>query len=151
MIALLDAARLRQVARWVVLGVAALGVEIALIGVLYQGLGLPLWLSSALAAEALILARFLVADRWVFRHPRPSVPRCIRYHGASAGAFAVSWVVLNGSAALLSVPYQVAALLGTGAAFVWSLLTNFLWVWRPTALVPREPLSGGQPEPLELP
>jgi hypothetical protein len=32
---------------------------------------------------------------------------------------------------LLGVPYVLAAFLGSGAAFVWSGLSNFLWVWRP--------------------
>ncbi len=127
----LQPGRLRQFASWFVLGVVAVAVEIAWLGVLYQGLGWPLWLASAVAAETLIIVRFLVADRWVFGHASPALDRCWRYHGASAGAFVVSWVVLNGSAAYLGVPYLAAALLGTGASFVWSLLTNFLWVWKP--------------------
>ncbi len=151
----LEPRRLRQVAGWLVLGVAAMVAEIALLGLLYQGLGIPLWLASALAAETLILVRFVVADRWVFGYAHPAWSRCGRYHGAAAGAFVVSWVVLNGSAAALdasgvirqlqvglldesSVRYVVPALLGTGAAFVWSFLTNFLWVWRPAPLLVEE-------------
>lgn len=113
------------------LGVAAVGAEIGLIGALYEGLRLPLWLASALAAEALILLRFAIADRWVFGHRRPTLGRLGRYQSASLGALVVSWLVLNGSAARLGVSYVLATLLGTGAAFAWSLLTNFLWVWKP--------------------
>ncbi len=131
--------RLRQLAWWFALGVVAVGVEIGWLSVLYQVLGIPLWLASGIAAETLILARFVIADRWVFGYPRPTLGRCGRYHGASAGAFSVSWVVLNGSAAALGVPYVAAALLGTGASFFWSLLTNFLWVWRPAPSVADSP------------
>jgi hypothetical protein len=37
--------------------------------------------------------------------------------------------VINGLAVLLGLPYVVGFVLGTGAAFAWSLVTNFLWVW----------------------
>jgi len=63
---------------------------------------------------------------------RPSLPawdRLLRYHGASVGALIVSWVVFNALAVLLSLPLAIAFLAGTGAAFAWSLMSNFLWVW----------------------
>lgn len=124
-----DRQRIVQVAQWTTLGVAALGVEIAVLGALTQWCHLPLWLASAVAAELLILARFALTDRWVFGHRRPTMRRLARYHGASAGAFAVSWATLNTSAVALGVWYPVAALLGTAASFGWSLATSFLWVW----------------------
>ncbi len=131
LLALLEPARLRQVGQWFILGVAAVGVEIGELALLYQVLGVSLPLASAVAAESLVLARFVATDRWVFGHRRPALGRCVRYHGASAGAFVVSWAVLNASAALLGVPYVLATLLGTGASFGWSLLAHFFWVWRP--------------------
>ena len=124
------AAFLRRFARWVALGVPVVGAQLALLTLLHQGLAWPLWLASAAAAEAGLLTRFLTTDRWVFGHPRPTLRRWARFHGAAAGAFVVSWLVLNGAVAGLGVPYVAAALLGTGAAFGWSALTTFLWVWR---------------------
>ena len=38
--------------------------------------------------------------------------------------------MLNGTASGFGVPYVAAAFLGSVAAFAWSGLTNFLWVWR---------------------
>ena len=43
----------------------------------------------------LILAKFLANDRFVFGHPWPTLTRLLRYHGASAGALVVYWLVLN--------------------------------------------------------
>jgi putative flippase GtrA len=86
-------------------------------------------LATATAAEALIVVKFLVTDRWVFGHPTPTVERLVRYHGASAGAFVVYWLVVNGLGVLVGLPYVAAFLLGTAAAFAWSLISNFLWVW----------------------
>ncbi|HEY0584146.1 MAG TPA: GtrA family protein [Chloroflexota bacterium] len=120
---------MRRVVSWVALGVVAAGVELVLLRVLYEGLGVPLVVATAVAAEALILGKFLVADRWVFNHRTPSWDRLLRYHGASAGAFVVYWLAINGLVELLAIAYPIAFVLGTGAAFAWSLVTNFLWVW----------------------
>jgi putative flippase GtrA len=119
----------RRVAGWVVIGVTASVVELGLLRGLYDSLGWPLPVATAVAAEVLILAKFFAADRWVFHHPRPTINRLVRYHGASAGALVVYWLVINGLAALLGLPYVAGFVLGTAAAFGWSLLTNFLWVW----------------------
>ena len=119
----------RRVACWVLIGLTASLVELALLRLLYEILQWPLPLATATAAEALIVAKFLVADRWVFGHPSPTVERLIRYHGASAGAFVVYWLVVNGLGVLVGLPYVAAFLLGTAAAFAWSFMSNFLWVW----------------------
>jgi putative flippase GtrA len=41
----------------------------------------------------------------------------------------VYWLSINALNLLLGVEYIAAFLVGTAAAFTWSLLTNFLWVW----------------------
>ncbi len=119
----------RRISGWFVLGVVAAAVELALLRVLYEGLNWPLTVATAVAAEVLILAKFAIADRWIFGHPRPTLERAAKYHGACAGAFVVYWLVINGLSELLGVPYVVAFVLGTAASFAWSLATNFLWVW----------------------
>jgi len=123
----------RRVISWVVLGVVAAGVELALLRMLVEALQWPLPIATAVAAEALILAKFAIADRWVFGHRRPALDRLIRYHGACLGALIVYWLTINGLAELLGLPYVLAFVLGTGASFAWSLVTNFLWVWVPKA------------------
>lgn len=119
----------RRVSGWFALGVAAAGVELALLRLLYEVWQWPLPIATATAAEALIVAKFLIADRWIFGHPRPNWDRVLRYHGACAGAFVVYWLVINGLTELMGVPYAIGFLLGTAASFAWSLASNFLWVW----------------------
>jgi putative flippase GtrA len=121
--------RVKRVLTWSVLGVTASGVEYGLLYLLSEWLHWPLPLASIVAAEALILVKFLVADRWVFGHPLPAWDRLLKYHGASAGALIVYWVAFNALAVLLSLPVAIAFVAGTGAAFAWSLMSNFLWVW----------------------
>lgn len=119
----------RRVAGWFVIGVTASLIELALLRVLYELLAWPLPVATAVAAEALILCKFFTADRWVFGHAWPAMHRLVRYHGASAGALVVYWLVINGLAELLGLAYVAAFVVGTAAAFAWSLVTNFLWVW----------------------
>jgi len=119
----------RRVFRWVLLGVTASLLELALLHGLYDGLLWPLPIATAVAAEVLILVKFLANDRFVFGHPWPNFTRLVRYHGASAGALVVYWLVLNALSLLGGVPYVAAFVVGTAAAFAWSLITNFVWVW----------------------
>jgi putative flippase GtrA len=120
----------RRLAGWFVLGLMASLLELALLRALYEVLQWPLPIATAVAAEVLILLKFLLNDRLVFNHTWPTLGRLVRYHGASAGALAVYWIVINGLSLLLGVEYVIAFVAGTAAAFTWSLLTNFLWVWR---------------------
>jgi putative flippase GtrA len=119
----------RRVASWILLGISGSLLELVLLRGLYEGLSWPLPIATATAAEVLIVVKFLVADRWVFGHPWPTVARLVRYHGASAGALVVYWLVINALSLFVGVPFVAAFVLGTGAAFTWSLVTNFLWVW----------------------
>jgi putative flippase GtrA len=121
----------RRLASWVLVGFTGSLLELALLRGLYEVMQLPLPVATAVAAEVLIIIKFLVSDRWVFGHPVPALARLLRYHGASAGAFIVYWLVVNSLGLLVGVAYMVAFIIGTAAAFGWSLLTNFLWVWAP--------------------
>jgi putative flippase GtrA len=104
-------------------------MELALLRFMFEIVGWPLPIATALAAEVLILGKFVTTDRLVFGHMSPTLNRLLRYHGASAGALLVYWVVINGLALPFGVPYMAAFVVGTAAAFLWSLVTNFLWVW----------------------
>jgi putative flippase GtrA len=113
----------------VLLGLTASLVELALLRGLYEVMQWPLPVATAIAAEVLIITKFLVADRWVFSHRWPTLNRLLRYHGAAAGALVVYWLITNGLVLLVDLAYVIAFIVGTAGAFVWSLLTNFLWVW----------------------
>ena len=121
--------RTRRLAGWFVLGVSAGVVELALLRGFYELLAWPLPLATAIAAEVLIVAKFLLNDRLVFGHAGPTLRRVLRYHGASAGALIVYWLVINALSLFAGVAYIAAFIVGTAAAFAWSLVTNFLWVW----------------------
>jgi dolichol-phosphate mannosyltransferase len=119
----------RRLASWFVLGALASVLELLLLRGLYERLEWPLPIATAVAAEVLILFKFLLNDRFVFNYAWPTFGRLMRYHGASAGALVVYWVIVNALSLFGGVVYVVAFVVGTAAAFAWSLVTNFLWVW----------------------
>jgi len=127
---LVPLARWRQLVGWTVVGAAAAGAELVLLRTMIELGHVPLPIASAVAAEILILVKFLVSDRFVFGHGYPTATRLVKYQGACAGALAVYWLAINGLGTLLAMPYVLAFVVGTAASFVWSLMTNFLWVWR---------------------
>ncbi|MBV9580272.1 MAG: GtrA family protein [Chloroflexi bacterium] len=121
-------------------------LELALLKLLFEELHWALPVATVVAAEVLILGKFLVNDRFVFGHAWPTLTRLLRYHGASAGALIVYWLVLNGLSLFAGVPYVAAFVVGTTAAFTWSLITNFVWVWEQHNS-PKGPTGYAQPQP----
>lgn len=128
-------ARLRQIAGWGILGALAVLGELALFSLLYRGMGLAQSLAYPLASESMILVRFLLTDRVVFGHAAPTWGRTLRYHGACAGAFAITWLVIAVAERFALAEGEVAWAVGTAVSLVWSLLASFLWVWRLKAAV----------------
>jgi putative flippase GtrA len=122
-------AQARELGGWLVVGVIGALLELGLLRLLVELVGWPLPIATAVAAETLIILKFLAADRFVFGHPWPTYTRALKYHGASAGALVVYWLVINALSVFEGVPYVAGFVLGTAAAFSWSLATNFLWVW----------------------
>jgi putative flippase GtrA len=127
----IDHARLARhpVVRWTIVGGAFAAFGLLLLKLFFGVLHWPYWFGTALQAEICTVLRFLVNDRWVFHHPRPTWQRLWQYHVANAGGFAVWWIIAN----LLQragVHYILSAVLAAACSSGVSLLSNFLWVWR---------------------
>jgi putative flippase GtrA len=121
--------RLKSVARWWVVGLLFTAWST---GVLYVVISRWRWsvpVGTFTTAEVGTVLRFLVNDRWVFGHPRPTLRRFWQYHLANAGGFVIWWSVCN-VLPLYGIHYLIASLLATGCSVALSMLTNFLWIWR---------------------
>jgi putative flippase GtrA len=115
--------------RWWIVGLAFTAGALIFLYVLRDIFHLPLIVATSVGAEALLVLRFLINDRWVFGHRRPSWTRLWQFHVASAGGGAIWWILAN----LLpryGVHYLLAAVAGTAGSVLFSMATNFLWIWR---------------------
>ncbi len=90
---------------------------------------MPLTLATLITAETGTILRFFANDRWVFGHPRPTIARFWQYHVANAGGFVIWWGVSNALPSL-GMHYLLASLAATACSVSFSMLTNFLWIWR---------------------
>jgi putative flippase GtrA len=121
--------------RWWIVGLAFAAVNIGLLYLLHDMWALPLMAATLLAGEIGTAARFLINDRWVFGHPHPTWKRLIEYHAAVASSFCIWWTVAN-LLPLVGVNYLLASLGGQACSVGWSMVTNFLWIWRKRSPVP---------------
>jgi putative flippase GtrA len=119
----------RSLSRWWIVGLAFYAGGLGVLYVSRDVLALPLLLGTLLSSEFIMLLRFLVNDRWVFGHPRPTWRRLWQYHVAGAGGFAIWWCIAN-LLPRFGIHYLLASTIGTGCSVFFSMLTNFFWVWR---------------------
>jgi putative flippase GtrA len=115
--------------RWWIVNLA---FWVAGLGVLYvftDRLRMPLMAGTLLAAEIMTVVRFLVNDSWVFGRDRPTWRRLWQFHVACAGGSAIWWSVAN-VLPRWGVHYLIASALGSACSAVFSLTTNFKWIWR---------------------
>ncbi len=115
--------------RWFAAGLAFMGISTALLYGFVDLLGLSVPIGTLLTAETSTLLRFVVNHYWVFGLRNPSLQNCIQYHIANAGAFAIWWITAN-ALTLVGVHYLLAGIAAVGCSTLFSLSTNFLWIWR---------------------
>lgn len=118
-----------QVVRWIAVGVVFAAVGLGLLKLMAGVLSWPYTLATLLSGEIGTILRFLVVDRWVFGHPRPTFMRLWQYHIANALGFGIWWSVANLLAAA-GVHYLVASVLAMFFSVGVNMLSNFWWIWR---------------------
>ncbi|HTP31266.1 MAG TPA: GtrA family protein [Candidatus Acidoferrales bacterium] len=120
---------LRSLTRWWIVGMAFLLVGTGILYVARDILRLPVILATPVAAELTLLVRFLANDSWVFGQGNPTWRRLWQFHVASAGGFVI-WMAVTNGLYQLGVQYLIASVIGSACSMCFSIVTNFLWVWR---------------------
>jgi putative flippase GtrA len=118
-----------QIMRWCAVGGIFGGVSLVLIKIMAGLLAWPYALATLLSAEICTILRFLVVDRWVFSHARPTLMRLWQYHVANALGFTIWWSAANVLKSA-GIHYLVSAVLATFFSVGFSMASNFLWIWR---------------------
>jgi putative flippase GtrA len=91
---------------------------------------MPSWLVLILASELVNIPRFFVNDFWVFGSFFPTWQRFLQYHVANFGSFFIWFCVSLLFRYIFSLETYIAGLIGTVFSVGFSMLTNFLWIWR---------------------
>ncbi|MBJ7899628.1 MAG: GtrA family protein [Cyanobacteria bacterium RI_101] len=118
------------VARWWLVGLLFMVINIVILDWLKMGLGLSLTWATVLSAEFCTLTRYAVNDTWVFGNPRPTWKRCWDYHLANFSSFFLWSFIIVVLGNKLGWDHRLAAVAATVVSVGWSMVTNFLWVWR---------------------
>jgi len=119
----------RALGRWWAVGLAFTALGTGAMYVATDVVHLPLLAGTLICSEILMLVRFLINDRWVFGHRRPTWLRLWQFHVASAGG-SVIWLIAANGLPRFGVHYLIASLVGTACSVCVSMLLNFLWIWR---------------------
>ena len=121
-----------RVLRWLAVGFAFAGLGLGLIKIMAGLLAWPYSVATFCSGEITTVLRFLVVDRWVFGHLRPTWKRLWQYHVANAVGFGIWWTAANGLKSM-GVHYLLASVLAMFFSVGFNLLSNFLWIWRKPA------------------
>jgi dolichol-phosphate mannosyltransferase len=116
--------------RFLVVGASGVVVNSAALFVLYQVLGLPLLLASAMSVELAIANNFVWNDRWTFHVAGRPVVRFVKFNVVSLCGLALTastlWVLVQQA----NVNYLLANLAGMSLAAVCNFGASVLWTWR---------------------
>jgi putative flippase GtrA len=119
----------RSMTRWWIVGLAFTPYSLGVLYLLKDRWLMSLMFATLIVAETGTILRFFVNDWWVFGHRRPTLIRFWQYQVANAGSFVIWWAVCN-ALPLFNVHYLVASVAATACSVGFSMLTNFLWIWR---------------------
>jgi putative flippase GtrA len=115
--------------RWWAVGLSFYLAGLCMLYVSMDVARMPLLGGTLLVAEVTTIVRYAINDRWVFGEQRLSWSRLWQFHVANVGGFTIWWVATN-ILARSGVHYLLASTAGTACSVLFSMLTNFLWIWR---------------------
>lgn len=134
---LVNIARLRwrrsaEFIRFLLVGISGLLVNLSAYLLLTRLGHLQAAAASPLAIELSILSNFILNDAWTFRSRRTTVTPCmrfLRFHGVSALAGSLNYLVFVICVYLLRLHDVVAILAGVSAGLLVNYFANSLWTW----------------------
>ncbi len=125
--------RVAQLARFGMVGLFGIVVNVAILHVLHSVLGWGFTRSSALATEAAILHNYVWNELWTFHIRRLDLGRLLRYQMSSLLAAGVTVVVATIVKELIDP--RLAQLVGVLSGAGLNYVVNVRWTWGPAATV----------------
>jgi len=127
--------------RWIIVGVAFLGLGLSISYLMVSILLLPVAVGTLVSALVGAILRFFVLDAWVFpklKNQGLLWRRFWKYQVTHATAYAGGWALINGLV-LFGINYLVATLIATGVTTGFSMLSHFQWVWKRNLITEKNP------------
>lgn len=119
----------KPLVRWLAAGLLFMAINTGLLYIFVRFAGMRVWSSTLVSAEVCTLLRYLFNESWVFGTKIISRKRFLQYHLANGGAFAVWWIATN-ALNRAGINYLLASILAVAFSTGFSMVSNFLWIWR---------------------
>jgi dolichol-phosphate mannosyltransferase len=129
----------RRSARFIVVGVSGVLVNMLTLYILATRCHLPKIPAAAIATEAATLNNFFLHNCWTYNDCSPDrslLTRLLRFHVSALLGVGLALAVFTVLLTALSINYIIANLLGIGAGTVWYYFANSRFIWAPPAQEP---------------
>ena len=120
-------AKIGRIAKFAVVGLTGILINMGVLYLLFRRLALPLVLSSGVAVELAVISNFLLNSSWTFAC-HASLPRFAKFNVASLAGLTVN-VTAVGLLTRLGLYLLAADVIGVAVGFVVNYLFSVLWVW----------------------
>ena len=125
-------AQITKLARFLAVGVVGLAVNFAMLWVLHESAGLSLAMASPIAILISMAVTFALNECWTWRSQGTGsvFRRMLLYVPINTAGLVINWQILLILSQQAGLYYQVANLVGAGAAAVWNFGVNNAVTWR---------------------
>jgi dolichol-phosphate mannosyltransferase len=125
----------RRFIKFCLVGASGVLVNMGLLWLLTEVVGLFYLVSAAIAIETSIINNFILNDIWTFRDRRApgrtaGLVRLLKFNLVSAAGIGINMGVLWTCTEVLGIYYLISNLCGIAAAMLWNFIINLSWTWR---------------------
>jgi len=125
----------RRFVKFCLVGGSGVVVNMGLLWLLTEVVGLFYLVSAAIAIETSIINNFILNDIWTFKDRRAPgmaarLMRLLKFNLVSAVGIGINMGVLWTCTEVLGIYYLISNLIGIAAAMLWNFIINLSWTWR---------------------
>ena len=115
-------------------GVSGIVVNLGLLWILTEMVGLFYLISAAFSIETSILSNFALNELWTFRDRVGStkgiLKRALKFNMICVVGLMINIAILAALTELLGIYYMISALFGIAGAMLWNYVMSAMWTWR---------------------
>ena len=120
--------------KFCLVGASGIAVNLGLLWILTEIVGLFYLVSAAFSIETSILSNFTLNELWTFRDRARStkgiLKRVAKFNLICVGGLLINLAILAALTELLGIYYMISALFGIVAATLWNYVMSAMWTWR---------------------